>query len=100
MARCRLRDRATSPERHPDDDDLADKYEMADELLERAGLANYEVSNWALPGEECRHNVLYWQQGDYAGFGSAAHSHRGGRRRWKTCESVAKIIHGKPAIGR
>ena len=35
-----------------------------------AGLDNYEVSNWALPGHECRHNVLYWQQGDYRGFGS------------------------------
>ena len=73
---------ATTPERHPDDDDLADKYEMADELLVGAGLDNYEVSNWALPGEECRHNVLYWQQGDYLGFGCAAHSHRAGRRWW------------------
>jgi oxygen-independent coproporphyrinogen-3 oxidase len=73
---------AAAPERHPDDDDLADKYEMADELLVRAGLDNYEVSNWALPGEECRHNVLYWQQGDYLGFGCAAHSHRAGRRWW------------------
>ena len=73
---------ALQPERHPDDDDLADKYEMADELFDRAGLSNYEVSNWSLPGEECRHNVLYWQQGDYAGFGSAAHSHRAGRRWW------------------
>jgi oxygen-independent coproporphyrinogen-3 oxidase len=73
---------ATTPERHPDDDDLADKYEMADELLVGAGLDNYEVSNWALPGEECRHNVLYWRQGDYLGFGCAAHSHRAGRRWW------------------
>ena len=40
------------------------------------------MSNWALPGHECRHNVLYWQQGDYLGFGSAAHSHRAGRRWW------------------
>jgi oxygen-independent coproporphyrinogen-3 oxidase len=70
------------PNRHPDDDDLADKYELADELLAAAGLANYEVSNWARPGHECRHNVLYWQQGDYLGFGSAAHSHRAGRRWW------------------
>jgi putative oxygen-independent coproporphyrinogen III oxidase len=70
------------PARHPDDDDLADKYELADELLTAAGLANYEVSNWAQPGHECRHNVLYWQQGDYLGFGSAAHSHRRGRRWW------------------
>ena len=73
---------AEHPERHPDDDDLADKYELADELLGAAGLVNYEVSNWALPGHECRHNQLYWAQGDYRGFGSAAHSHRSGRRWW------------------
>ncbi len=70
------------PDRHPDDDDLADKYELADDLLVASGRENYEVSNWALPGHECRHNVLYWQQGDYLGFGSAAHSHRAGRRWW------------------
>jgi coproporphyrinogen III oxidase-like Fe-S oxidoreductase len=73
---------AGQPERHPDDDDLADKYEIADELLGAAGLVNYEVSNWARPGHECRHNQLYWSQGDYRGFGSAAHSHRAGRRWW------------------
>ncbi|MGZ4791759.1 MAG: coproporphyrinogen-III oxidase family protein, partial [Ilumatobacteraceae bacterium] len=73
---------AEDPSRHPDDDDLADKYELADELLAAAGLANYEVSNWALPGHECRHNVLYWQQGNYRGFGSAAHSHLDGHRWW------------------
>jgi oxygen-independent coproporphyrinogen-3 oxidase len=70
------------PERHPDDDDLADKYEAADDALTAAGLENYEVSNWARPGHECRHNVLYWEQGDYLGFGAAAHSHRAGRRFW------------------
>jgi putative oxygen-independent coproporphyrinogen III oxidase len=70
------------PHRHPDDDDLADKYELADDLLTAAGLANYEVSNWAQPGHECRHNILYWRQGDYRGFGSAAHSHAVGRRWW------------------
>lgn len=73
---------ADDPARHPDDDDLADKYELADELLTAAGLANYEVSNWARPGHECRHNILYWQQGNYRGFGSAAHSHHDGRRWW------------------
>ena len=73
---------ALEPERHPDDDDLADKYELADELLTAAGLVNYEVSNWARPGHECRHNILYWQQGNYRGFGSAAHSHQDGRRWW------------------
>lgn len=68
--------------RWPDDDDQADKYERADDLLAAAGLANYEVSNWAVPGHESRHNRLYWAQGDYAGFGCAAHSHEAGRRWW------------------
>jgi oxygen-independent coproporphyrinogen-3 oxidase len=70
------------PHRHPDDDDLADKYELADDLLVAAGLANYEVSNWAMDGQECRHNILYWRQGDYLGIGCAAHSHLSGRRWW------------------
>ena len=48
----------------------------------RAGLANYEVSNWARPGHESRHNFLYWRQDDYRGFGCAAHSHEQGRRWW------------------
>jgi oxygen-independent coproporphyrinogen-3 oxidase len=51
-------------------------------MLTAAGLANYEVSNWARPGHECRHNLLYWAQDEYLGFGCAAHSHRGGRRWW------------------
>ena len=70
------------PGRYPDDDVQADEYELADELLTSAGLANYEVSNWARPGHECRHNLLYWRQQDYRGFGCAAHSHRAGRRWW------------------
>ncbi len=73
---------ADDPSRHPDDDDLADKYELADDLLTAVGLANYEVSNWAMQGHECRHNILYWQQGNYRGFGSAAHSHHDGHRWW------------------
>lgn len=73
---------ATRPERHPDDDDQADKYELADDLLVAAGLGNYEVSNWARPGHESRHNRIYWDQADYRGFGCAAHSHERGRRWW------------------
>ncbi|MGA1566118.1 MAG: radical SAM family heme chaperone HemW [Ilumatobacteraceae bacterium] len=73
---------AESPELHPDDDVLADRYEVVDELLSGAGRQNYEVSNWAIPGHECRHNLVYWHQGDYRGFGCAAHSHRSGRRWW------------------
>jgi putative oxygen-independent coproporphyrinogen III oxidase len=89
---------ADDPSRHPDDDDLADKYELADDLLTGAGLPNYEVSNWALPGHECRHNVLYWQQGNYRGFGSAAHSHHDGHRWWnvRTPERyVAAVCDGE-----
>ena len=73
---------ADDPARHPDGDDQADKYVLADDLLTAAGYRNYEISNWSRPGKECRHNLLYWRQGDYVGFGCAAHSHRAGRRWW------------------
>jgi putative oxygen-independent coproporphyrinogen III oxidase len=70
------------PARHPDDDVQAARYETTDSVLAAAGLANYEISNWARPGHECRHNLLYWSQGEYRGIGCAAHSHVGGRRWW------------------
>lgn len=73
---------ADDPSRHPDDDDQADKYVLADDLLTAAGLVNYEISNWSRPGHECRHNLVYWRQGNYSGFGCAAHSHENGRRWW------------------
>lgn len=73
---------AADPDRYPDDDDQADKYLLTEERLAAAGLRWYEVSNWARPGHECRHNGLYWQAGEYLGFGCAAHSHRAGRRWW------------------
>jgi oxygen-independent coproporphyrinogen-3 oxidase len=73
---------ADDPTRHPDDDDQADKYLAAADTLERAGLAWYEISNWARPGHECRHNRLYWSMGEYQAFGCAGHSHRDGRRFW------------------
>jgi oxygen-independent coproporphyrinogen-3 oxidase len=71
----------------PDDDDQALKYEVADDRFEAAGLPWYEVSNWARPGDECRHNLLYWQEGEYAAIGCAAHGHGTlktglGRRFW------------------
>lgn len=73
---------ARAPERHPDPDDQADKYLAAESVLTGAGLVSYEISNWAVPGHECRHNLLTWAGGDYRGFGCAAHSHIGGRRSW------------------
>ena len=66
----------------PDDDVQADDYLRADAVLGAAGLEWYEVSNWAAPGEECRHNELYWSGGEYAGIGCAAHGHTDGRRWW------------------
>lgn len=90
---------ADDPARHPDDDVSADKYLLTEQLLTGAGLRNYEISNWAVPGDECRHNLLYWDQGDYLGFGSAAHSHVGGRRWWnvRTPERyIASIAAGSP----
>lgn len=85
---------ATQPGRHPDDDDQADKYELVDAAFAAAGLENYEVSNWARPGHECRHNLLYWRQQDYTGFGCAAHSHRDGRRWWnvRTPERYVELV--------
>lgn len=59
----------------PDDDDEAAKYEIADDLFAVAGLTWYEVSNWARPGYESRHNLGYWRNVDWAGLGPGAHSH-------------------------
>jgi oxygen-independent coproporphyrinogen-3 oxidase len=66
----------------PDDDVAADRYLAADAALSTAGMAWYEVSNWARPGGACRHNLLYWRGGDWWGFGPGAHSHVGGVRWW------------------
>jgi oxygen-independent coproporphyrinogen-3 oxidase len=90
---------AGDPARYPDDDVQADEYELADELLTGAGLANYEVSNWARPAHECKHNQLYWGQHDYLGFGCAAHSHHRGRRWWnlRTPERYIEAVRdGRP----
>src|SRR5699024_275831 len=68
--------------RHPDDDVQADRYEMVTDRLAAAGFDWYEISNWAKPGHECRHNRLYWSGGEYLAIGCAAHGHRDGRRYW------------------
>jgi putative oxygen-independent coproporphyrinogen III oxidase len=67
----------------PDDDDLADKYLLADDALGRAGLTWYEVSNWARDdAARCRHNELYWTSQNWLGIGPGAHAHVGGVRWW------------------
>lgn len=66
----------------PEEDLHADAYLLAEEMLTSAGLAAYEVSNWARAGHECRHNLAYWRSDDWWGFGPGAHSHVGGVRWW------------------
>jgi oxygen-independent coproporphyrinogen-3 oxidase len=64
----------------PDLDLQADMYDWSRERLAGAGYRHYEVSNWALPGSECRHNLAYWRNQDWLGLGAGAHSHLFGRR--------------------
>jgi oxygen-independent coproporphyrinogen-3 oxidase len=64
----------------PDEDVYADRYEIISSRLEESGFDWYEVSNWARPGGECRHNEIYWRDGDWWGAGPGAHSHLGNRR--------------------
>jgi oxygen-independent coproporphyrinogen-3 oxidase len=66
----------------PEPDLAAEMYELAETALDQAGFIHYEISNWARPGRECRHNLVYWRDGEYLGFGAGAHSHRDGRRWW------------------
>jgi putative oxygen-independent coproporphyrinogen III oxidase len=73
----------------PDDDVLADRYLIADEALTAAGFGWYEISNWAVGGNRCAHNMLYWTGGDWWGIGPGAHSHVGGTRWWNVRHPAA-----------
>lgn len=88
----------------PDEDDFADKYVIADEFLGELGFSNYEVSNWARPGGESRHNLAYWVGSNWWGIGPGAHSHVDGVRFWnrKHPRSYAeRLMAGEsPAQGR
>ena len=64
----------------PDDEVVAELYLMAIDRLAAAGFEQYEISNFARAGEECRHNLRYWRRGEYHGFGAGAHSFIDGRR--------------------
>lgn len=73
-----------------DEDDLAAKYEIADDLLSDAGFEWYEVSNWATDSAaRSRHNLAYWSGGDWWGVGPGAHSHVGGTRWWNVKHPAA-----------
>ena len=73
------------------DEDAAAMYMAAMERLEAAGLEQYEISNVARPGRESRHNVKYWSDGEWFGFGCGAHSTRGGVR-WKNQSDTREYI--------
>jgi oxygen-independent coproporphyrinogen III oxidase len=68
-----------------DEDLAAAQYGLAEELLDAAGYGHYELSSWARPGAESRHNHAYWARRAYTGLGAGAHSYDGGARRsWNT----------------
>jgi oxygen-independent coproporphyrinogen-3 oxidase len=88
----------------PDDDLMADMYDLADDAFSSAGLPWYELSNWAAPGQECRHNIAYWRGDDWWGVGPGAHSHVAGTRWWNVkhpAAHVERLSSGRsPAVGR
>jgi putative oxygen-independent coproporphyrinogen III oxidase len=75
--------------RLPSDDAAADLYALTSQLCAEAGLSPYETSNYARPGEESRHNLVYWRYGEYAGVGPGAHSRlRIGESGRAACEAI------------
>ncbi len=70
---------------HEQDNEFqAEQYQLVTSLLEEFGMAQYEVSNFSRAGFESRHNINYWESGNYIGLGMSAHSHHDGRRSWNT----------------
>jgi oxygen-independent coproporphyrinogen-3 oxidase len=92
---------AAVPERHPDDDVQASRYEVLDSMLSGEGYGWYEISNYAMPGHACRHNQSCWRQEDYLGFGCAAHSHVAGHRFanvWNIERYLERIRQGRSPL--
>ncbi|MGD8214558.1 radical SAM family heme chaperone HemW [Aestuariimicrobium sp. Y1814] len=92
----------------PSEDDHADKYLLAEQVLAAAGYQNYEVSNWARPRDHrlhrSEHNLAYWRSQDWWGFGPGAHSHVNGVRWWNhkhPAKYTRALAEGRPAaVGR
>ena len=84
-----------------DDDLSADKYIMADQAFTSAGFNWYELSNWAKPNSQSRHNIFYWLGKNWWGAGPGAHSHLNGRRFWNVKHPnlyKERIIKGESAV--
>ena len=77
----------------PNDDDQADMYLYMTDVMERYGYQQYEISNFARPGRQSRHNLKYWQLDEYMGFGPAAHSYVGGVR-YSYVRDLKKYLDG------
>lgn len=75
-------------------------YELADDLLRTAGFRGYEISNWARPGHESRHNLLYWTRRPVDALGPGAHAFDGRARRWTTASLDAYLAALLPGQGR
>lgn len=85
----------------PDEDLSADMYEHALDRLASAGYEQYEISNWALPGHHCRHNLRYWRNAPYLGFGVSAASYVDGARRTNLADWRAyaeRAVEGRSCI--
>jgi len=85
----------------PSDDVAASRYELIDHHLSAAGYEWYEVSNWAKPGGECKHNINYWNNQDWLGIGPGAHAHLAGLRSWMIKHPAAwaaQVDSGQPPI--
>jgi len=78
----------------PSEDDECDMYELCTKMLSENGYAKYEISNFARPGFESRHNIKYWMGDDYLGFGVAAHSYFGGER-FSNSRDIAAYLRGE-----
>ncbi len=81
----------------PDDNTVCDMYEQCAQTLENAGFSHYEISNFAIPGYESRHNTKYWELKNYLGIGAAAHSYIDGKRFYFESDTES-FINGKKAI--
>jgi oxygen-independent coproporphyrinogen-3 oxidase len=80
----------------PSDDEIADHYESAVDRLNRAGIHRYEISNFARPGFESRHNLKYWLREPYLGFGSDAHGFDGTHRIQNTEQAKDYVLNPAP----
>jgi len=75
----------------PGEDEMAEFYETAQKELSEAGYRHYEISNWAKPGFESKHNLKYWRREPYLGFGAGAHSFSG-KQRWANAHDAAAYV--------